>query len=105
MNTKPEIKYICGKELKKIRKEHGDNITDFAKDIGYSVSFIDQIERGKKAIPYEFIEKVCQYYHLNDKDRDMLFTKRIESNPIIRIVNKDLTPEKIALLQSQFVVQ
>jgi transcriptional regulator with XRE-family HTH domain len=55
-----------GKELRKLRIDHGERLVDMAQKIAKSASFISAVEIGKKAPPVGIEDQVARIYHLGD---------------------------------------
>jgi transcriptional regulator with XRE-family HTH domain len=54
-----------GKELRKIRVDHGEVLRDMATRLNVSASFISAVESGKKKIPDAWLEKIPSLYALS----------------------------------------
>lgn len=53
-----------GKYLRKLRIDQGENLSDMAKNIGVSASFLSAVETGKKRIPDSFLPRILRSYSL-----------------------------------------
>ncbi|HHW39472.1 MAG TPA: helix-turn-helix domain-containing protein [Bacillales bacterium] len=55
-----------GKELRKLRIDHGERLLDMAKNLSKSSAFISAVERGTKSPPEGFVDLVARTYKLAD---------------------------------------
>ena len=53
-----------GKILEEIRKEKGDSFRKLAEKIGFSYSYIQQIEGGSRPASLDFLQKITEIYEL-----------------------------------------
>lgn len=58
-----------GKTLEKIRKEKKDSFRKLAEKIGFSYSYIQQIEGGSRPASLDFLQKITEIY--NDKKDEL----------------------------------
>ena len=58
-----------GIALRKIRLEKQELLKDMASKLNVSSAFLSAIETGKKKIPANFVDKVCEAYGLTDNER------------------------------------
>lgn len=54
-----------GRELRKLRIDHSETLSDLAEVLGLSVAFLSAIETGRKNIPGEFLDQITAHYNLN----------------------------------------
>ena len=61
-----------GEELKVLRTRRHQSIQDMADVLGVSKGFLSRVESGKKAIPRDWIDILCDHYHLKPYPRQIL---------------------------------
>lgn len=54
-----------GTRIRKVRKDNGLSQGAFAERIGYTLTQVSYVERGKSRPSREFIKKVCQKYNIS----------------------------------------
>ncbi len=54
-----------GRELRKLRIDHGETLGDLAEALDLSVAFLSAIETGRKNVPRDFISRVVEHYKLD----------------------------------------
>lgn len=54
-----------GRELRKLRIDHGETLGDLAGALKLSVAFLSAIETGRKNAPNDFISRVVEHYKLD----------------------------------------
>lgn len=74
-----------GKELRKIRIDHEDNLIGMAKKLGVSVSYVSAVEAGGKDIPSEWPAKIIDTYHLPPEAAARLWDAFDECAKAIRV--------------------
>ena len=58
-----------GEELKVLRTRRHQSIQDMADVLGVSKGFLSRVESGKKAVPGDWIDILCDHYHLKPYPR------------------------------------
>ncbi|WP_186233589.1 helix-turn-helix domain-containing protein [Burkholderia gladioli] len=53
-----------GKEVRKLRIEHGETMLDMSKRVNKSPSFLSAVETGRKPVPTGLAEDIAQAYEL-----------------------------------------
>jgi len=61
-----------GKELRKIRIDHGHVLKDMAKVLGVTVSFLSSVEAGKKNVPASWVDEISKEYCLSESEKEHL---------------------------------
>ena len=61
-----------GKVMRLIRQESGDSLRILAQKLNVSAAFLSALEVGKKKIPLEYIDKICEIYNLDSNKREEL---------------------------------
>ena len=61
-----------GEELRVLRTKRHQSIQDMADVLGVSKGFLSRVESGKKVIPGEWIDILCDHYHLKPYPRQIL---------------------------------
>lgn len=51
-----------GKELKKLRIDHGMSLADLGSHLGVSAAFLSGVENGKKRVPDDFYESLSKVF-------------------------------------------
>ncbi|MCI9509536.1 MAG: helix-turn-helix transcriptional regulator [Angelakisella sp.] len=74
-----------GKELRKLRIDHGEILKDMANRLGVSPAFLSAVEVGKKNIPEEWPKKIAAIYKLNPDEEESLLSCAKESVRSIKI--------------------
>ncbi len=54
-----------GKVMREIRASTGDSLRDLAVKLEVSAAFLSAMEVGKKKIPLEYVDKICDIYNLD----------------------------------------
>lgn len=68
-----------GKEIRKLRIEHGETMKDMADKLRKAPSFLSSIERGNKTPPASLVEDVITNYNLRDEQAKTLKQAAFES--------------------------
>ncbi|MDR2654235.1 MAG: helix-turn-helix transcriptional regulator [Mycoplasmataceae bacterium] len=89
---------LC-KILKKIRIDNDDILYTMARKLGISSSYLSAIENGKREIPSDFIAKLTNVYHLDEKTINQIEEIASENyrNVKINISNSDMFKKNIAI--------
>lgn len=74
-----------GKELRKLRIEHGVRLKDMADSIGMTSAFLSAIETGKKALPLIYVDKISAYFSLDESMAKRIQSLSIKSTTEVRI--------------------
>ncbi len=75
-----------GEELKVLRTRRHQSIQDMADVLGVSKGFLSMVENGKKAIPGNWIDILCDHYHLKPYPRQILEDAASLSKTKIQII-------------------
>ncbi len=75
-----------GEELKVLRTRRHQSIQDMADVLGVTKGFLSRVESGKKAIPGEWIDILCDHYHLKPYPRQILEDAAAMSKTRIQII-------------------
>ena len=75
-----------GEELRVLRTRRHQSIQDMADVLGVSKGFLSRVESGKKAIPGEWIDILCDRYHLKPYPRQILEEAAALSKTRIQII-------------------
>ena len=89
-----------GKELRKLRIEHGEVLRDMASRLDVSASFVSSVESGQKKIPANWIEKLAVLYSLSYEQISALTKAAQESVSDIKLnlTEVGLTQRNVALV-------
>ena len=61
-----------GEELRVLRTRRHQNQQDMADVLGVTKNFLSMVEKGKKSIPENWIDILCDHYHLKPYPRQIL---------------------------------
>lgn len=75
-----------GEELRVLRTRRHQNIQEMADVLGVSKGFLSRVESGKKAIPGDWIDILCDHYHLKPYPRQNLEEAAALSKTRIQII-------------------
>ena len=65
-----------GKFLRKLRIDNGEILKDMADKLNVTASFLSAVENGKKRMPSEWNQRICELYEL-DADQTEAFSVAI----------------------------
>lgn len=87
-----KVKLIFGVKLKQLRQEKGLQLNELAERAGFSVSYINEIEKGKK---YPKPDKIFALAKALDTDYDTLVSMRLSKKlePIGELLNSNILQE------------
>lgn len=81
--------------FKKIRLSHGDErLSDMAKKLGVSASYLSTVENGKKPMNDRFLNKVIETYQLSQKEANELRVLKNLNSDTINVSLEDMDEEK-----------
>lgn len=63
-----------GKEIRKLRLERGETMTDLAHVLGKSAAFLSSVETGKKAVPRPLVDDLVRHYVLDEASAEQLYS-------------------------------
>jgi transcriptional regulator with XRE-family HTH domain len=76
-----------GKHLRKIRIDCGDLLKNMADKLGVTSSYLSVVEMGKRNVPDVWVEKISQFYRLDEFEQEALQNAAANS---VRVVTLDL---------------
>ena len=79
-----------GEELKVLRTRRHQSIQDMADVLGVSKGFLSRVESGKKAVPGDWIDILCDHYHLKPYPRQILEDAAALSKTRIQILLREV---------------
>ena len=79
-----------GEELKVLRTRRHQSIQDMADVLGVTKGFLSKVESGKKAIPGDWIDILCDHYHLKPYPRQILEEAAELSKTKIQIILREV---------------
>ena len=79
-----------GEELRVLRTRRHQSIQDMADVLGVSKGFLSRVESGKKAIPGDWIDILCDHYHLKPYPRQILEEAAELSKTRIQIILREV---------------
>lgn len=68
-----------GQYARKLRVDHGEFLRDMSESLGVTSNYLSAVERGKRNVPYAWVEKLEKAYDLNKEETDEL-TKAISDS-------------------------
>lgn len=74
-----------GEQFRILRIKHHEVLSDAAKFLGVTSSFISAVETGKKNVPDKWLDQICEHYFLNEKQRSELAQAIEDSKTMVRI--------------------
>lgn len=74
-----------GKALRKKRIDCSEVLADMAANLGVSAAFLSAVEHGKRSIPKNFIERICEKYNLSAEQREELELAQAQSKDALVI--------------------
>lgn len=83
-----------GKTIKKMMIDNDENLGVIAKMFNVSTAFVSSVLIGKKAVPDEWYEKLCEHYVLNEEDRNKLFDAYCETKNSIKLDLSNMQTDK-----------
>ena len=63
-----------GIALRKLRLDRHELLRDMAKKLDVSSAFLSAVETGRKKAPTKLVNKVCELYELDDRERQEILT-------------------------------
>lgn len=89
INQSDKIKIIFGLKIKQLRLEKGLSLADLGQKVGFSVSYLNEIEKGKK---YPKSDKIMALAQAFETEYDTLVSIKVseEMEPIADILNSGL---------------
>lgn len=75
-----------GEELRVLRTRRHQNQQEMADVLGVTKGFLSKVESGKKAIPGEWIDILCNHYHLKPYPRQILEEAAALSKTRVQII-------------------
>lgn len=89
-----------GSMVLELRQINGISLNAMAKKLKVTESYLAQLERGYKKVPDEMLDKVSNYFKLNDQAKEQLKDAIIISNGMLEIPLDGLSEEKLMFLLS-----
>lgn len=83
-----------GKMLRIIRINSEDSMRDMAAKIGISAAYLSAIENGKRQIPENLYNDICNAYELSEDDKKKLKDSIVLSSKSIKVNLTDLNEKK-----------
>ena len=84
-----------GKEIRKLRKDKGENLATMSKKLGVSISYLSAIENGTREIPAKFVDKLSEIYHLSKEQKKEFARAEADSiNKISISLHSAIRPQK-----------
>jgi Predicted transcriptional regulator len=92
-----------GKELRKLRIDHGERMLDMANKVGKSAAFLSAVEVGRKPPPRDFVQQIVDAYKLTGEAAQRLFQAMDRSLEYFRInAPTPIARDTAALLARRF---
>ena len=90
-----------GKFLRKLRIDQGEILKNMSDKLNVSVSFLSAVETGKKRMPPDWNNLICELYHL-DKYQIEQFSQAIADTETSIEMNLELLPKETKGLAVSF---
>ena len=78
-----------GEFMRLLRVKNHEVMGDVAKMLGVKVPFLSAVENGKKNVPTEWVDKIVNYYNLNEEEQSDLKEAIEESKTQYKIIAND----------------
>ena len=89
------MKYTKFGEFFRILRIKHNEVLQNAKDfLGVSVAYISAVELGKKPIPSDWYEKICEHYNLNEEEKEELKRAIDDSVQSVKVNLENVSFEK-----------
>ncbi|MGM9946503.1 helix-turn-helix domain-containing protein [Floccifex sp.] len=87
-----------GEFMRVLRVKNHEVMGDVARMLGVTVPFLSAVENGKKNVPIEWIDKIVEYYNLDDDMKKELIEVIDESKTQYKLITKNssLNQRKVA---------
>lgn len=88
-----------GKIVRKLMIDNDENLGDVAALMGVSSAFVSSVLTGKKNIPENWYNTLCDHYSLDEKTKEELYNTYCEEKNSVRIdvENTSLESKKLAI--------
>ena len=91
-----------GKIIKKLMIDNDENLSNLAELFSVTTAFVSAVLIGKKPVPEEWYEKLCDHYNLNEIEKSNLFDAYCNTKNTIKLdVSNCKTEKKKLALQFQ----
>lgn len=74
-----------GEQFRILRIQHHEVLSDAAKMLGVTSSFVSSVETGKKNVPDKWLDIICNHYSLSNEQRKELAQAIEDSKTTIKI--------------------
>ncbi|MDQ1236708.1 transcriptional regulator with XRE-family HTH domain [Paenibacillus sp. SORGH_AS306] len=74
-----------GTFCRKLRIDNGELLKNMADKLEVTSSYLSAVETGKRNVPHDWIEKITNFYQLNDESKNQLKFAIENSVPSIKI--------------------
>lgn len=87
-----KVRLFFGLKIKQLRIEKGYSLSDLAQKVGFSISYLNEIEKGKK---YPKADKIIALAHGLETDYDALVSLKLSKKlePIAQLLNSNVLSE------------
>lgn len=89
-----------GIAIRKIRLDRGEILKDMADKLHVSSAFLSAVENGRKNIPEKWLDKIIEFYQLDDAEQSGLERAYINTTKSITKINAD-NMENISSIKKQ----
>jgi len=83
-----------GQFLRKLRIDCDELLKDMAGVLGVTSSYLSAVETGKRNIPENWVEKICQHYNLDMIDRELLTVAAFNSTKTVTMDLSNMVPKR-----------
>lgn len=89
-----------GKTIRKHMIDRDENLGTLAEMFNVTTAFVSAVLLGKKPVPEDWFNKLCEHYSLNEKDKNELFDDYCDTKNTIKIdVSNVATSKKKLAIQ------
>ena len=89
-----------GIAIRKIRLDRGEILKDMADKLHVSSAFLSAVENGRKNIPEKWLDKIIEFYQLDNAEQKSLERAYINTTKSITKINAD-NMENISSIKKQ----
>lgn len=88
-----------GKLIRKLMIDNDENLGTIANLFDVTTAFVSAVLIGKKPVPDEWFEKLCEHYNLKENIKDELYDAYCETKNTIKLdlTNIEVGKKKLAL--------
>ena len=85
---------LLGKELRKLRLEHGELLKDMADCLSITPAYLSSIEHGKRVPPKDLTAKLQKYYRLDEGAYEIILDAYYQTVEEVNLSLKTASPRQ-----------